>query len=132
MGQECVTCGPVVPRTGHSRRHPARLPAPAIRCAEAGKSGKYGGFQARRGPVPHGHRPGGARESGVGDGDLLVLDWRKSSACDPVDCVEVALMARGVRVRESTRPEGNVISVGAVAWRDFLGALCARTLEGPL
>ncbi|MEU6281523.1 DUF397 domain-containing protein [Streptomyces sp. NPDC047028] len=76
-------------------------------------------------------RPRGERESGVGDGDLLARGWRKSSACDPYQCVEVALMDGGVRVRVSHRPDGHVIPFQARAWGEFLRALCGRTLEGP-
>lgn len=71
---------------------------------------------------------GGVR---VGDGDLLAFGWRKSSACDPYECVEVALTDGGVRVRASHRPYGHVIAFQASAWEEFLRALCGRTLEGP-
>ena len=68
----------------------------------------------------------------MGDGDLLALDWRKSSACDPYECVEVALKDDGgVHVRASHRPDGHVIAFEAPAWGEFLRALCGRTLEGP-
>ncbi|MGW7258552.1 DUF397 domain-containing protein [Streptomyces sp. NPDC054834] len=68
----------------------------------------------------------------MGDGDLLGLDWRKSSACDPVECVEVALTDGGVRVRESHRPKGHIVAFEAPAWREFLRALCGTTLGGPV
>ncbi|MEU9985578.1 DUF397 domain-containing protein [Streptomyces sp. NPDC007971] len=68
----------------------------------------------------------------MGDGDLLALGWRKSSACDPYECVEVALTDGGVRVRASHRPDGHVIAFEASAWKEFLRALCGRTLEGPV
>ncbi|MBP2048851.1 hypothetical protein J2Z21_001776 [Streptomyces griseochromogenes] len=67
----------------------------------------------------------------MGDGDLLALGWRKSSACDPYECVEVALTDGGVRVRASHRPDGHLIAFEAPAWEEFLRALCGRTLEGP-
>ncbi|MFJ4711792.1 DUF397 domain-containing protein [Streptomyces sp. NPDC088785] len=48
--------------------------------------------------------------------------WRKSSASTAPDqaCVEIAWTGAAVLVRDSVRPEGDVIAFPARAWRDFL------------
>ncbi|WP_413761269.1 DUF397 domain-containing protein [Streptomyces sp. MMBL 11-3] len=53
-----------------------------------------------------------------------MLIWRKSSASDPSTCVEVALAAGGVRVRDSKRPTGPSVAFEATAWEVFLCDLC--------
>ncbi|WP_079173276.1 DUF397 domain-containing protein [Streptomyces monashensis] len=67
----------------------------------------------------------------MGEGDLLGLDWHRSSACDPYECVEVAVTGGGVRVRESHRPDTHGVAFAGPAWRAFLGALCGRTRMAP-
>ncbi|QNP63154.1 DUF397 domain-containing protein [Streptomyces genisteinicus] len=53
--------------------------------------------------------------------------WRKSTYSGPTggDCVEVAdgCPAGAVPVRDSKRPDGPVVTVGAGAWRAFVDGL---------
>ncbi|MFC9929012.1 DUF397 domain-containing protein [Streptomyces sp. NPDC127190] len=67
----------------------------------------------------------------MSEGGLLGLDWHRSSACDPYECVEVAVTDGGVRVRESHRPRTHVVAFGGPAWQAFLAALCGTTTEEP-
>ncbi|QNP62528.1 DUF397 domain-containing protein [Streptomyces genisteinicus] len=58
--------------------------------------------------------------------DLDAVAWRTSSHSngDGGECVEVADGPRGhVPVRDSTRPAGAVVVVGAGAWAVFVGQL---------
>ncbi|WP_435609252.1 DUF397 domain-containing protein [Streptomyces sp. C10-9-1] len=58
--------------------------------------------------------------------DTSVLVWRKSTYSNTSggDCLEVADGVSGaVPVRDSTRPEGPVVVVGAGAWALFVGGL---------
>jgi hypothetical protein len=48
------------------------------------------------------------------------LLWRRSSACHPVDCVEVAITPGRVLVRDSKDRLGPVLEFSAGAWRGFL------------
>ncbi|MEV7087522.1 DUF397 domain-containing protein [Streptomyces sp. NPDC093085] len=60
-----------------------------------------------------------------GQGALL---WRKSSHSGPgedSDCCEVALLAGEVRVRDSWRPDAEVLSFTPDVWRPTLAALIA-------
>ena len=54
-------------------------------------------------------------------GDL----WRKSSysGTNGGDCVEAADRTGQVLVRDTTDRGGSVLSVGATAWREFIGSL---------
>ncbi|WP_096212415.1 DUF397 domain-containing protein [Streptomyces sp. 2323.1] len=57
---------------------------------------------------------------------LSAASWRKSSYSNTQggDCVEVADGIPGVvPVRDSTRPAGPVVLVGAPAWTAFIGHL---------
>ncbi|WP_307522583.1 DUF397 domain-containing protein [Streptomyces umbrinus] len=62
----------------------------------------------------------------MADEDLPVLIWRKSSASDPDDCVEVAFEGGGVRVRDSKRPTGPNVAFCPATWSNFLHNLCRR------
>lgn len=56
--------------------------------------------------------------------ELGAARWRKSSYSNSHggDCVEVADNLPGVApVRDSKRPEGPVVTVGAEAWSAFIG-----------
>ncbi|MFI8451036.1 DUF397 domain-containing protein [Streptomyces erythrochromogenes] len=61
--------------------------------------------------------------------DLSTATWRKSSYSNGTggDCVEVADGVAGVvPVRDSTRPDGGVVVIGAAAWGPFVAALKHR------
>ncbi|GGY94984.1 DUF397 domain-containing protein [Streptomyces poonensis] len=68
----------------------------------------------------------------MAEGDLPVSVWRRSSACDPVDCVEVALVQGEVRVRDSQRPTLADLTVCPESWETFLQYLCPRHLKGEI
>lgn len=46
--------------------------------------------------------------------------WRRSQACNPVECVEVALCEDRVLVRDSQSPEAGVLEFTPDEWRVFL------------
>jgi hypothetical protein len=49
------------------------------------------------------------------------LDWRKSTRCDSGTCVEVALTVdRHVAMRNSTDPDGPVLTFSTDAWSAFI------------
>ncbi|MEV6490013.1 DUF397 domain-containing protein [Actinoplanes sp. NPDC051633] len=49
------------------------------------------------------------------------LRWRKSAACGPSNCVEVASAGPGaIAVRDSKDPSGPVLTYTADEWRDFI------------
>jgi hypothetical protein len=51
--------------------------------------------------------------------------WRRSSACLPSDCVEVAIDVREVWVRDSADPYGPVLRVARAGWRSFISRIAA-------
>jgi len=51
--------------------------------------------------------------------------WRRSKACNPVECVEVALCEDRVLVRDSQCPDAGVLEFRPDEWRIFLLALGA-------
>jgi hypothetical protein len=53
------------------------------------------------------------------EGQVTVL-WRRSSACHPVDCVEVAIAPGRVLVRDSKDRLGAILEFPPGAWRGFL------------
>ncbi|THA83976.1 DUF397 domain-containing protein [Streptomyces sp. A0592] len=58
--------------------------------------------------------------------DLSAATWRKSSYSNGTggDCVEVADGLTGVvPVRDSKRPDGGVVMIGAAAWGPFVASL---------
>jgi hypothetical protein len=46
--------------------------------------------------------------------------WRRSQACNPVECVEVAFCGDRVLVRDSKQPEAGVLAFSRDEWRAFL------------
>jgi Domain of unknown function (DUF397) len=48
------------------------------------------------------------------------LTWRKSSACDPSECVEVAGHGDRVLIRDSTATAGPVLEVSRHTWQAFI------------
>ncbi|WP_420033596.1 DUF397 domain-containing protein [Streptomyces sp. cg28] len=80
--------------------------------------------------VPPSPSAGGtpASSSAIGGGGEALGEtwtWRKSSAStEPGQaCVEIAWTGAAVLVRDSVRPEGDVIAFPAPAWRAFLAPL---------
>jgi hypothetical protein len=58
------------------------------------------------------------------------LTWRKSSASEEEkDCVEVAVDGRSVLVRDSRAPSGDMLVLGALEWRTFLGRIMNGELD---
>jgi hypothetical protein len=49
--------------------------------------------------------------------------WRRSSRCASTACIEVALGAAIVKVRDSEHPAGARLEFPAAAWNAFLGGL---------
>ncbi|WP_046777718.1 DUF397 domain-containing protein [Streptomyces yangpuensis] len=64
----------------------------------------------------------------VAEGFLGAAQWRKSSFSNGTggECVEVADGLSGVvPVRDSKRPDGGVVMIGAAAWVPFVASLKA-------
>ncbi|MGH3512182.1 MAG: DUF397 domain-containing protein [Pseudonocardiaceae bacterium] len=62
--------------------------------------------------------------------DLSGARWRKSSrSSDQANCVEVAVTAGAVAVRDSKHPTGSVLTVCPRAWTAFATALRAGELR---
>jgi len=59
--------------------------------------------------------------------DDPALVWRRSR-CDNGNCVEVAQVATGVALRDSTRPEGPMLRFTPQDWQRFLTDLRAGQL----
>lgn len=57
------------------------------------------------------------------------LAWRKSTFCGSSACVEVALGADGVTVRDSGDYDGPRLEFDRGGWTAFLGELSAGRLE---
>ncbi|WP_030568755.1 DUF397 domain-containing protein [Streptomyces aureocirculatus] len=56
-------------------------------------------------------------------GDGYELNWFKSSYSDSSninDCVEVAVVPRGIQVRDSKSPAGPQLTLPPTAWADFI------------
>lgn len=52
--------------------------------------------------------------------------WRKSSACLPRECVEVASHGGHILVRDSTDADGAVLEFGSDQWRNFILEIASR------
>ena len=48
------------------------------------------------------------------------IEWRKSTASNTGNCVEVAIVDRSVRIRDSANPNGAVLELPPAAWSFFL------------
>lgn len=46
--------------------------------------------------------------------------WRRSQRCDNSSCVEVATLASGVALRDSTLPNGPILQFSKAEWVAFL------------
>lgn len=58
--------------------------------------------------------------------DSAELKWRKSSACDPSECVEVASCGDYVLIRDSDDGAGPILEVRLHQWRAFIHDLNSR------
>lgn len=54
--------------------------------------------------------------------DQPAVLWRRSRACNPLECVEVAFCGDRVLVRDSKQPEAGVLAFSRDEWRAFLRA----------
>lgn len=52
--------------------------------------------------------------------DQPAVLWRRSQACNPVECVEVALCQDRVLMRDSKNPKAGVLEFTRDEWRAFL------------
>lgn len=52
--------------------------------------------------------------------ELLALTWRKSSASDRDDCVEVAIAGRMTIIRDSKDPQGGYLLISSREWGMFV------------
>jgi Domain of unknown function (DUF397) len=59
----------------------------------------------------------------VSETDQPVLLWRTSRACNPVECVEVAVCEDRVLVRDSKDHQTGVLSFTLAEWQAFLRSL---------
>ncbi|MFF3208618.1 DUF397 domain-containing protein [Streptomyces sp. NPDC002962] len=86
--------------------------------------GELSGLGSRITPAPY---CGGRSERAEVAGRLVLSDpvrtWRKSSASENTNCVEVCLSGDGVLVRDSKSPDGFLLSMGDTGWRNFLSAI---------
>lgn len=64
-----------------------------------------------------------SREPEVGKDDFGLPNWRKSSACDDTNCVEVAMTSIEVFVRDSADVSHKVLTVSLPVWETFVSGL---------
>jgi hypothetical protein len=50
-------------------------------------------------------------------------DWLRSSYCDTSACVEVAMGAEGIGIRDGKRPDGPVLSFSHAEWEAFVSGI---------
>lgn len=59
--------------------------------------------------------------------DFSGARWRKSSRSSNVsNCVEIAITAAAIGVRDSKNPTGGVLAVPPTVWTAFTTALCVN------
>ena len=51
------------------------------------------------------------------------VTWVRSSRCESGNCVEVALIDDEIAVRNSTRPDGPMVTFSKAEWTAFLGGI---------
>ena len=56
--------------------------------------------------------------------------WRRSQACNPLECIEVALWDDLVLVRDSKKPEAEVLRFTQEEWHAFLLDLTGSNRDG--
>jgi hypothetical protein len=61
--------------------------------------------------------------------DLEHANWHKSTRCDANSCVEVAVLTNLVAIRNSTDPDGPVLTFSPDAWRGFVRSIRAGDLR---
>ncbi|GAA4257166.1 DUF397 domain-containing protein [Dactylosporangium darangshiense] len=59
------------------------------------------------------------------------LAWRKAAGCGNTTCVEVAITADGVLVRDSEDLSGARLKFHSADWRAFIAGLRIETLTPP-
>lgn len=52
--------------------------------------------------------------------DWSEADWRRSTLCGTGSCVEIAVAASYVAIRDSKRGQGPVLQFDRTAWAEFL------------
>jgi hypothetical protein len=62
---------------------------------------------------------------------LSALTWRKSSASDDADCIEVASAEGMIMVRDSNDRHGSSLIFSGCDWGAFLAAVRRNTLDLP-
>jgi Domain of unknown function (DUF397) len=62
---------------------------------------------------------------------LKLARWHKSTRCDANSCVEVAVLPNVVAIRNSTDPDGPVLSFSPDVWRGFVESIRAGELARP-
>ena len=62
------------------------------------------------------------------DSEQGAAAWRKSSFSESGQCVEVALIAQSVALRDSHAPSGPVLAFGPGEWAAFLDEVRTRSL----
>jgi hypothetical protein len=63
--------------------------------------------------------------------DQQVLSWRRANTCGTNSCVEVALTADAVFVRDSDDPSGARLHFPLADWQAFIAGLRIETLSPP-
>lgn len=54
------------------------------------------------------------------------IAWRKSTASDGSNCLEVAAVDGSVLVRDSANRDGAVLTLSPAAWSDLLARTCSK------
>jgi hypothetical protein len=62
--------------------------------------------------------------------DQPALLWRRSQACNPVECVEVAVCRDRVLVRDSANPQAGALEFTRDEWQAFLLDVSRGRLRG--
>ena len=55
--------------------------------------------------------------------------WRRSTRCEAVACVEVAVIDGAIAMRDSKVVEGHLLCFSVSAWREFLTGVRAGEFE---
>jgi hypothetical protein len=56
----------------------------------------------------------------VAESEQAGISWRKSTASNPNECVEVAFVGESVLMRHSLEPSGHVLTFSLAEWAAFL------------